>query len=179
MKEINEMLIQGLLSNPIFLILFIVGILGLIYLFINNSLRKKNIFSLKEKTIYEIKPIMTEYERNFYNILKNLENEYKVIPQVNLASIIKKKTNNKYYNDLFRNIDFAIFDNDLKKVLLLIEINDKTHNSIKRKDRDLKIKKICNDVNLKIITFYTKYPNEKEYVLNRIKDEIKKVYPKR
>lgn len=69
----------------------------------------------------------------------------------------------------------AIFDKDLKKVLLLIEINDKTHDTIRRKSRDLKVRKICNDVNLKIITFYTKYPNENEYVLNRVLKELKEL----
>lgn len=175
MKEINKMLIENLLKNPLFCIIFIIGILGIIYLLINN-LKKDKIKNLeKEKTVYKLKPIMTECERNFYNILKKLENEYTIIPQANLASFIEKKTNNRYYNDLFRNIDFAIFDKDLKKVLLLIEINDKTHDTIRRKSRDLKVRKICNDVNLKIITFYTKYPNESEYVLNRVLKELKEL----
>lgn len=175
MKEINKMLIENLLKNPLFCIIFIIGILGIIYLLINN-LKKDKIKNLeKEKTVYKLKPIMTECERNFYNILKKLENEYTIIPQANLMSFIEKKTNNRFYNDLFRNIDFAIFDKDLKKVLLLIEINDKTHDTIRRKSRDLKVRKICNDVNLKIITFYTKYPNESEYVLNRVLKELKEL----
>ena len=41
-----------------------------------------------------------------------------------------------------------------------------------KQDRDLKVKKICNDVNVKLISFYTKYPNEKNYVINRIEKEI-------
>lgn len=175
MKEINKILIENLLKNPLFCIIFIIGILGIIYLLINN-LKKDKIKNLeKEKTVYKLKPIMTECERNFYNILKKLENEYTIIPQANLASFIEKKTNNRYYNDLFRNIDFVIFDKDLKKVLLLIEINDKTHDTIRRKSRDLKVRKICNDVNLKIITFYTKYPNENEYVSNRVLKELKEL----
>ena len=136
-----------------------------------NKMDLTNTITVTETT-YQIKPIMTDYEKKFYNILKTLEDEFIIIPQLNLASIIQKKNNNRYYSELFRNIDFAIFDKKLEKILLLIEIDDKTHNSYKRKDRDLKIKKICNDVNLKLIHFYTKYPNEPEYVLNRIKNEI-------
>lgn len=126
----------------------------------------------KEPTIYEIKPFMSPYERKFYNMLKCLENEYTIIPQLNLASVIKKLNNTKFYTELFRNIDFAIFDKDMNKLLLLIEINDKTHNKYKRKDRDLKVKKICNDVNVKLLSFYSNYPNEKNYVLNRINKEL-------
>ncbi|MGN1312522.1 MAG: DUF2726 domain-containing protein [Bacilli bacterium] len=126
----------------------------------------------RKDTIYIQKPIMTEYEYRFYQILKELENKYIIIPQLNLAAVIKKVNNNRYYNELFRNIDFAIFSKDYKKLLLLIEINDQTHDRYKRQDRDLKVKKICNDVNAKLISFYTKYPNEKNYVINRIEKEI-------
>lgn len=62
----------------------------------------------------------------------------------------------------------------MNKVLLLIEINDKTHNKVSRKDRDLKVKKICNDVGINIINFYSNYPNEESYVVNRILSEVKK-----
>lgn len=128
----------------------------------------------KEETTYVLKPLMTAYEYKFYQILKTLEDEYIIVPQLNLASIVKKMNNNKYYNELFRNIDFAIFTKDYKKLLLLIEINDETHNQRKRKDRDLKVKKICNDIGVSIMTFYTKYPNKKKYVLNRIEKELNK-----
>lgn len=124
-----------------------------------------------EIKIYERKEFMSTYELLFYEKIKDLENEYKIVPQVNLATIVKK-INRGYINELFKNIDFAIFDKDYKNVLLLIEINDSTHNKINRKDRDLKVKKICNDCNIKLITFYTKYHNEKEYVLKRIKEEL-------
>lgn len=127
---------------------------------------------IQEETIYISKPIMTDYEYKFYQMIKVLEDKYIIIPQLNLASVVKKINNNRYYNELFRNIDFAIFSKDLKKLLLLIEINDQSHNNQNRKDRDLKVKKICNDINVKLITFYTKYPNEKNYVINRITKEI-------
>ncbi|HIT37594.1 MAG TPA: DUF2726 domain-containing protein [Candidatus Onthousia faecipullorum] len=117
---------------------------------------------------------MTNNERLFYNKIKCLELEYKIIPQVSLASIISKENNNKYYTDLFRNIDFAIFDTNLQDVLLLIELNDGTHKLKKRKNRDAKIKKICNAAGIPLLFFYTKYPNEKDYVINRIRNVINK-----
>ena len=128
---------------------------------------------LKEKTIYKKKNIMTDYEYKFYLILKELEKyNYKVIPQVNLATIVEKVNNKKYYTELFRNIDFVIFNEDLTDVLLLIEVNDATHNTKKRKSRDIKVKSICANAGLNLITFYTKYANEKSYVLNRVLTSI-------
>lgn len=143
--------------------------------FIKKILGIKNITEEKKEKIkiYAKKEFMTKYELDFYKKIKELDNEYNIIPQINLATIVKK-INKGYINELFKNIDFAIFDKEFNNVLLLIELNDNTHNKLNRKDRDLKVKKICNDANINLITFYTKYPNEKDYVLNRIKEELKK-----
>ena len=121
---------------------------------------------------YEKKPIMSDYEIMFYNRMKYLETEYNIVPQLVLSSVVDKKSKQKYRSELYRIIDFAIFSKDYSKLLLLIELNDNTHNQRKRKDRDLKVKKICNSAKIKLITFYTKYPNEKDYIINRIKKEI-------
>ena len=115
---------------------------------------------------------MSDYEIMFYNRMKDLETEYNIVPQLVLSSVVDKKSKQKYSSELYRIIDFAIFSKDYSKLLLLIELNDNTHNQRKRKDRDLKVKKICNSAKIKLITFYTKYPNEKDYIINRIKKEI-------
>ena len=110
-------------------------------------------------------------------MLIELEDELdvKIHPQINLATIIKKEINNYYINELFRNVDFAIFDKDYKNILLLIELNDKTHSSKRRISRDLKVEKIVNQAGIKLIKFYSNYPNEKNYIKNRIRKEISKI----
>ena len=105
-------------------------------------------------------------------MIKVLEPKYKIIPQVNLGTIIEKISSEKFENELFRNIDYGIFTNDFSKVLLLIELNDQTHNQPQRKKRDIKVKEICNKANIPIMTFYTNYPNNQEYVINRILNKI-------
>lgn len=141
-----------------------------ILVFLGLINEKKEI--IREETIYQKRNLMTNYEYKFYQNIKELEDEYQIVPQLNLAAVTKKINNNRYYSELFRNIDFAIFSKDYQELLLLIEINDQTHNNYNRRDRDMKVKKICNDIGVKLITFYTKYPNEKTYVINRIKNEL-------
>ena len=119
-----------------------------------------------KEIIYYKKKIITDNEIAFFNKFRELNAKYIIIPQVNLASIIEKR-GGKYHSELFRNIDFGIFDINYN-LLLLIELNDKSHTNIKRKDRDLKVKKILSDCQIPLLTFYTYYPNEKGYVLNRI-----------
>ena len=96
--------------------------------------------------MYQQKEFMTESEQYFYNILKEIEKEYdvKVQPQINLASIIEKTTKHKYANELFRNIDFGIFDKNYSKLLLAIEINDSSHYRTDRIIRDKKVDKILS-----------------------------------
>jgi len=125
-----------------------------------------------KKTLYRQKNLMTNSELYFYNKLKSLEEHYRIVPQLNLATVVQKINNNKYNTDLFRIIDFAIFTKDYSKLLLLIELNDKTHETNSRKKRDIKVYNICKEANIKLITFYTKYPNEEQYVINRIIKEI-------
>ena len=141
-----------------------------ILVFLGLINEKKEI--IREETIYQKRNFMTNYEYKFYQNIKELEDEYQIVPQLNLAAVTKKINNNRYYSELFRNIDFAIFSKDYQELLLLIEVNDQTHNNYNRRDRDMKVKKICNDIGVKLITFYTKYPNEKTYVINRIKNEL-------
>ena len=165
----------------VFIILVISGIIYLkneidVYIY---KLRNKKSFTNRtnsyfDVSVYSKKDLMTKYERYFYNILVELEDEFnvKIHPQVNLATIVKKEVNNHYINELFRNIDFAIYDKDYKKLFLLIEINDSSHYTRSRIIRDIKVEKILKEANIKLIKFYSNYPNKKEYVKKRVVQEI-------
>ncbi len=157
-------------------------LLFLVVRFIYKKLRKER--NLEAKSYHNVegnnktyvkKTFMSICEKEFYNKIKDLDIEYMIIPQINLASIISKKSEDKFQNELFRNIDFGIIDKETNEVLLLIELNDKTHESYSRIERDKKVKNICNSAGIKLITFYTKYPNKKDYVLNRIRNEIEQI----
>lgn len=155
-------------------ILLIVFCFKFVHDFLIPKKHIKRNYKGKKVNIYSKKRLMTDYERYFYTVLKELEIELniKIHPQINLASIVTKQTNNYYVNELFRNIDFAIFDADYDKLLLLIEINDSTHNSRKRIIRDKKVNLIVKNAGIRLIKFYSNYPNKKDYIKNRIKKEI-------
>jgi len=129
---------------------------------------------VEKDSIYKCKNFLTAYELTFYKKLLDLEGYgYIIIPQVNLAAIIEKE-NFKYRNELFRNIDFGIFDKDFN-LKILIELNDRTHLQYVRRQRDLKVRKILKICNIKLLNFYTDYSNEQSYVINRILKEINEV----
>ncbi len=139
---------------------------------INTTNPKENIVNV-DNQIYVKKPLMTKCEEYFYKILfEEFSWEYNVQAQINLAAVINKVDNSQYHNELFRNIDLGIFDKYTNDVLVLIEINDKTHEEQKRHVRDLKVRDICKQANIQLITFYTNKPNKRDYVIRKVKEAI-------
>lgn len=140
---------------------------------VSNSkriLNKQSKYHLKTKTI-------TDNEQYFLEIIKkHFSKQYEIRPQVPLSSIIEKEKNfsREYQNELNRIIDIGIFDKETTAPLLLIEINDSTHEQKYRKARDYKVKEICNDAQISLITFLLKYSNTEQYIVERINNELKK-----
>ncbi len=129
----------------------------------------------KIKKSYSSKPLMTECEVYFYKIIhKHYNEKYLVMPQVPLISIINKQKQYEweYQNELFRTIDFGLINRTTLKCDLLIEINDKTHETSKRRDRDKKVQQICKIAGIPIVTFWTSQPNNQQYILKKINENI-------
>lgn len=140
--------------------------------FIYGLFRKKDVNNSKIqiRRQYNKKKIMSYNEQQFYNLLKEVIGEdYIIWPQINLAAIINKTGNERYQSELYRNVDFGIFSKRDYNLLLLIELNDETHNThYSRRKRDKSVNSICQDAGISIIAFWENKPNEKEYVRNRI-----------
>ncbi|MDE7464615.1 MAG: DUF2726 domain-containing protein, partial [Clostridiales bacterium] len=96
---------------------------------------------------------LPEYE--FLQMLRQIApDKYEVVPQVALVSVIDKKTNTAYRNELFRVCDFCFVDKDTFEPLLLVELNDSSHKRAERRDRDAKVAAICADAKLPLVTFW-------------------------
>lgn len=119
---------------------------------------------------------MTTVEKKFYDAFKKvIPQNYILQPQINLASLIEKKNlgnySRNYHNELFRNIDFGIFDENYTP-RLLIEINDRTHYRTDRKERDNKVRAICAQAGIPLITFWAKDGINPDYIRRRIEREL-------
>lgn len=119
--------------------------------------------------LYERKDsLITATEKQYLDAIKTvLPAGVFIQAQVNLASIIYKTDNSKYQNELFRNIDACIFDQAYKP-LVLIEINDSSHNDARRKERDRKVRDICEEAGIPLITFWTSYGVNMDYIKERV-----------
>lgn len=111
-------------------------------------------------------------EQKYYDaIVKSLPEKHFVFPQVNLASFIEKTDGSRYQNELFRNVDFLVTDDGYRPVLI-IEINDQTHLTAKRKERDEKVLAICEEAGIPIMKLWTSYGVNPEYIHNKIREML-------
>ena len=127
------------------------------------------------KIFYTTKPLMMDSEKSFFKKLLPLS-QYgvNILPQVPLSSVVKKNGDYKWQSELYRTIDFGIFDNEYN-LLLLVELNDASHQKRERYLRDKRVRQICADVGIKLRTFYTDKPNKQDYILHTIANDIREV----
>lgn len=134
----------------------------------NQKTNTQSKYYLKTKTI-------TDNEQYFLDIIKkHFSKQYEIRPQVPLSNVIGKlkQYSNEYQNELNRIIDVGIFDKETTTPLLLIEINDSSHEQKHRRARDKKVKEICKDAQIPLITFWIKYSNTEQYIVKRISKEL-------
>ena len=128
-------------------ILLVFGLL--IFAFFLAKKRKEPKYTAKDA-------LLTPTEIKYYDLISEMiGNRYLFFPQINLASIINKESDNNSRTDLFRNIDFGVFDYNFKPILL-IEINDNSHFRKDRIERDEKVAKILKKAKLPLLTLWVK-----------------------
>ena len=129
-----------------------------------------------DKYLYEVrKSLITKSEQAFYNVIKSsIPEGYSVFPQINLASFIDRTDNAQFHNELFRNVDFLITDSEYVP-RFIIEINDQTHLNNERRERDEKVRKICEEAGIPILKLWTSYGVNPEYIKDRIYEMLIKL----
>ncbi len=117
--------------------------------------------------------LLTATELKFYTYLKQITNKlgYELFCQVVLYEIIKT-TNYKDFNKIkSKSIDFVITNKELK-ILLCIELDDKTHNQQKRIERDKLLDDIFKKSNQKIVHIKTQNYYNIEELEQQIRDSL-------
>lgn len=118
------------------------------------------------------KTLITSMEQKFFSAIKKaLPEGYLVFPQINLATFIQATDSTVYHNELFRNVDFLVTDAAYKP-RIAIEINDQTHRQSDRKERDKKVKDICAEAGIPLVSFWTSYGVNQEYIQKKITETL-------
>jgi very-short-patch-repair endonuclease len=142
------------------------------------------IFSVKPvRPVYSYKRrdfLMSRPEHEFFDILVSaLENQYYVFPQVHLPNILDHKIVGQNWKGAFRHmdeksVDFVICDKAYIKPLLVIELDDKTHEREDRVIRDEEVERILTQAELPFLRFGNKGYFNKEEIKELILGSLKK-----
>lgn len=139
----------------------------------NLNLQAK--YKLTNESLYQPKKLLTDFENKFYKKLCNaFEEEYKVQCQIGLATLTNPEEVGCHINDLHKYIDFGLFDKVTNKPIVMIELNDKTHELPYRFERDIFVRNVLEKINIPLVTFYSKYENTEEYIKEHILQRINK-----
>lgn len=112
--------------------------------------------------------LVSANEQGYYTAIQAaLPPEYHVYPQINLAAVIERTDHSRFCNELFRNVDFLITDGNFAPKIA-VEINDPTHYRADRQERDRKVRQICEEAGLPLVTLWTSYGVQPDYIQKRL-----------
>lgn len=119
--------------------------------------------------------IFTNTEKFFYKVLKDITEKMNLIifTKVRLADIIySPKFNYKDFNKIkAKHIDFVLTDKE-GNIKLLIELDDKSHEKEKRKERDKFLNEIFKNQKVKLLRIPAKYSYNIIELENKIKESL-------
>jgi very-short-patch-repair endonuclease len=133
-----------------------------------NILRRKNPASSNSDEIshsvkfhYKRKSfLMTKPENDFFDVLcRVVTDEYYVFPQIHLSSILDHKDNSHGHQNweyAFRyisqkSVDFIVCDKEYRRTMLAVELDDSTHNSEKRRQRDANVEHMLKEAGVPLL----------------------------
>ena len=120
----------------------------------NNNIAKKP----KREYVYTKKAcVMTQHELIFYKTLLEAISGCVIIPQAHLSMFLDHKVYGQNWSRAFsringKSVDFLICTNDMKP-LIVIELDDNTHDRPDRQKRDIFVNSIISDANMPLLRF--------------------------
>lgn len=144
--------------------------------------KQKNSVLQGKTNPYELKKYyQTPNEKHFFENLRKLSSlrRLHIFPQVHLSTFMSVKDSMydmtekfNYINKLY--VDFAIFNDNFDRPLLIIELNDKTHTYKSRMGRDEFVKNALKSVEVPILTVTMREINDAEWLERNISELLPK-----
>lgn len=176
-----------IISNPIFTIALVLIIILIAILYIRRKKTNQKDKEEKKEEIKETKEekeevtlpykkkkyFFTKRELYFYKILKPIAEKYNLIifSKTRVADILEVSQTDKrqiWLNKITsKHIDFLLCSNDVCTPKILIELDDSSHDSTERRQRDLFIEKAMETAEIPLLRF-------RDFTSEQIDREIEK-----
>ena len=128
---------------------------------------------------YKSKLLLTKHEFWFYNSLKKVTESFglQILAKIRLADLVDPMPNadrKEWYRDFAKvqskHIDFAVCDN--MKVILLIELDDKSHERTERQERDNFVNEVLSSAGYTLIRTYGETDAIKQALEEKMRSKI-------
>lgn len=121
--------------------------------------------------------LFTNTEKKFYRVLlEAVGDEFVVFGKVRIADIVrpKKGLNKESWNKMFwrtssKHIDFYLADPRTIQPIVLIELNDRSHEKKDRASRDVMVEKIMKSAGIPLLWI----PAQKQYNPHKLRETIR------
>lgn len=101
----------------------------------------------------EAQKLLTEHEKTmFYEIKKALPFDLHIFVQVSFGGLLKTKLNKTRWTFIGKRADFVICDKNFN-VLAIIELDDKSHDTIEQKNKDKKRDEMLKNAGYKVLRY--------------------------
>ena len=113
---------------------------------------RKFLYSRKEA-------LMTDAETRFFHRLQRVsEGKYYVFPQIHLSALLKNETKGRYWKAAFQRInrtsvDYVLAHKDSLQVAYVVELDDWSHDTAKRRSRDMGVEEMLKSAGIKLVRF--------------------------
>lgn len=114
-------------------------------------------FKVQEYPMYKRKYLLTKNELYFYKELKKVADKLglTVLAKIRMADLVEPKSSGKAYYSEFakikaKHIDFALCKPDNLYIVLLIELDDSSHDTAKQVTRDSFVENVYNATGYKL-----------------------------
>ena len=131
---------------------------------------------------YRRKPFfMTKPENDFFDVLvKATEGNYYVFPQFHLSTILDHKFRSQNWEHALRyinqkSVDYVICDKQYRKPLVAIELDDWSHDSEERKQRDANVEHMLERAGIPLLRFRNIGDASEDELLEKIRDALPQV----
>ena len=121
------------------------------------------------------KALLTPAEHNFFSqVLARLEGKYRVATKVRIADIVqpKSKSPKALYGITSKHADFVLCSRENFEPLLVIELDDSSHQRKDRKKRDVFVDKVYKSAKLPILHVKAKKTYDAEALVSEIEAKL-------
>lgn len=143
------------------LTIFLLCVLGFVVLLALRSIAPNKISTSDQATnppYYKNHYFLSHAELSFFKVLEQAVGDtYYILPQVNLASLVKVNARGRdwwiYFEKINRkSVDYVLAEKSTCNPVLVIELNDSSHNEDERQRRDLFVKQVLESAHIPILT---------------------------